>query len=223
MRSVGNFHPEWGYLAPAPGFLRTLRVAVVATAIGATAGAVVVVSLVERPGANDDTTSIAAHALVTRAPIVAAPVVSASPVSRVLSATVPRSPVRPAVRPAQASVAPVQTPNRPAPQSVANASGMAANAQTANVASPAAVPAQASIAVASPAVADEVAPLRPDQAALSDASSAKKVLSKRRRVEPYPRRWQSTAEAKKRWNKDGGFGPLLRLFSFRAGSLPFLN
>ena len=52
MRSAGNFHPEWGYLAPAPSFMRTVRIAVVATAIGATAGAGVVVSLVERPAAD---------------------------------------------------------------------------------------------------------------------------------------------------------------------------
>ncbi len=49
MRSAGNFHPEWGYLAPAPSFMRTARIALVATAIGATAGAIVVVSLVAAP------------------------------------------------------------------------------------------------------------------------------------------------------------------------------
>ena len=32
MRFAGNFHPEWGYLAPAPSFLRTARVALVAAA-----------------------------------------------------------------------------------------------------------------------------------------------------------------------------------------------
>ncbi len=45
MRSGGNFNPEWGYLAPAPSFLRTARIVVVATAIGATAGAGVVLTL----------------------------------------------------------------------------------------------------------------------------------------------------------------------------------
>ena len=42
MRSTGNFSPEWGYLAPAPSILRTIRVVLVATAVGATAGAGVV-------------------------------------------------------------------------------------------------------------------------------------------------------------------------------------
>ncbi len=66
MRSAGNFNPEWGYLAPAPSFMRTARVVLVATAIGATAGAAVVLSLIDRPAAEGDkTASIAAHAIVT--------------------------------------------------------------------------------------------------------------------------------------------------------------
>jgi hypothetical protein len=95
MRSAGNFHPEWGYLAPAPGFMRTVRIALVATAIGATAGAVVVVSLVDRPGSADDNSSIAAHALVTSAPVIA------SEGSRA---------VAPAITKAQALAAPAQAP-----------------------------------------------------------------------------------------------------------------
>jgi hypothetical protein len=38
MRNSANFHPEWGYLAPAPGFIRRARVALIATAVGATVG-----------------------------------------------------------------------------------------------------------------------------------------------------------------------------------------
>jgi hypothetical protein len=64
MRSAGNFSPEWGYLAPAPSLARTARVVLVATAIGATAGAGVVLSLVERP-AEAQNTPIAARAIVT--------------------------------------------------------------------------------------------------------------------------------------------------------------
>ncbi len=66
MRSAGNFNSEWGYLAPAPSFMRTVRVVLVATAIGATAGAAVVLSLIDRPSVDHDgTASIAAHAIVT--------------------------------------------------------------------------------------------------------------------------------------------------------------
>ena len=53
MRHAGNFNPEWGYLAPAPSFLRTARIVVVASVIGATAGAAVVFSLVDRPAAEE--------------------------------------------------------------------------------------------------------------------------------------------------------------------------
>jgi hypothetical protein len=65
MRSAGNFSPEWGYLAPAPSFMRTARIVVVATAIGAIAGAGVVLSLVDRPVANNDQASVDAPAVVS--------------------------------------------------------------------------------------------------------------------------------------------------------------
>src|SRR4029077_7923294 len=64
MRSAGNFSPEWGYLAPTPSLARTARVVLVATAIGATAGAGVVLSLVERP-AEAQKMPIATRAIVT--------------------------------------------------------------------------------------------------------------------------------------------------------------
>lgn len=62
MRFADNFNPEWGYLAPAPSFMRTARVALVAAAIGATSGAAVVFALIDRPAAEE--TSIAARTLV---------------------------------------------------------------------------------------------------------------------------------------------------------------
>jgi hypothetical protein len=46
MRNTANFHPEWGYLAPAPSFIRTARVVLVAAVVGATVGAGVVFSWV---------------------------------------------------------------------------------------------------------------------------------------------------------------------------------
>lgn len=84
MRSAGNFNPEWGYLAPAPSFMRTARVVLVATAIGATAGAAVVISLIDRPnGTGERTVSAAPHAIVTSAqaaPATVVPAVAAAPV-----------------------------------------------------------------------------------------------------------------------------------------------
>ncbi len=61
MGNAMNFHPEWGYLAPAPSFLRTMRTVLVATAVGATAGGGVVVSLV---GHSAGQTSVAERTLV---------------------------------------------------------------------------------------------------------------------------------------------------------------
>ena len=46
MRNTANFHPEWAYLAPAPSFIRTARVVLVGTVVGATVGAGVVFSWV---------------------------------------------------------------------------------------------------------------------------------------------------------------------------------
>ena len=57
MRHAGNFNPD----APAPNFLRTVRVLVVAAVIGAMASAAVVFSLTDRPVAE---TSVAARTLV---------------------------------------------------------------------------------------------------------------------------------------------------------------
>jgi hypothetical protein len=39
MRHTANFHPEWGYLAPTPGAIRTARIVLVATAVGVVLGA----------------------------------------------------------------------------------------------------------------------------------------------------------------------------------------
>ena len=65
MRRAANFNPEWGYLAPAPNFMRTLRIAVVAAAVGATGGAAVVFSLIDRPAAE---VSVATRTMAADAP-----------------------------------------------------------------------------------------------------------------------------------------------------------
>jgi hypothetical protein len=49
MRNTANFHPEWGYLAPAPTFMRTARAVLVATAVGVTVGAGAVFSWAGHP------------------------------------------------------------------------------------------------------------------------------------------------------------------------------
>src|SRR6516165_5203974 len=62
-----SFHPEWGCLAPAPSFLRTMRTVLVATAVGATAGGSVVLSLGDRSAGQ---TSVAERTLVRPFPAV---------------------------------------------------------------------------------------------------------------------------------------------------------
>jgi hypothetical protein len=66
-----NFHPEWGCLAPAPTFMRTMRVALVATAVGATVGGGVVLSLA---GHSADQMSVAERTLVRPVPAASAAV-----------------------------------------------------------------------------------------------------------------------------------------------------
>ena len=65
MGDAMNFHPEWGCLAPAPSFLRTMRTVLVATAVGATAGGGVVLSLV---GHSAGQTSVGERTLVRPVP-----------------------------------------------------------------------------------------------------------------------------------------------------------
>jgi hypothetical protein len=117
MRFGGNFNPEWGYLAPAPSFMRTARIVVVATAIGATAGAAVVLSLAERPmpGALADAgkSLVVVHSLVQPAeaatPVAAALAPAATPASPVITAKPAMVP--PVVRPQiQANAQPVVQP-----------------------------------------------------------------------------------------------------------------
>lgn len=72
MRSAGNLHPPWGYVAPERRLMHTVRVVLVATVIGAIGGAAVVGTLVERPEATGNS-AIAAHALLTGVPLMTAP------------------------------------------------------------------------------------------------------------------------------------------------------
>jgi hypothetical protein len=104
MRHVGNFNPEWGYLAPAPGLLRTARVFLVAAAIGATTSAAVVFSLMDRPAAD---TTVAARTLV----------LSAGPSSAPAAKLMAQQPVQSA----PSSVSPTPGAEATGPHSAANA------------------------------------------------------------------------------------------------------
>jgi type IV secretory pathway VirB10-like protein len=107
MRSAGNFSPEWGYLAPAPSFARTARIVLVATAIGATAGAGVVLTLVDR-SPEPRRASVAARAIVTSVHEAAAPIASqmSAPPTAPAAAPVAAPLTAPASPPANSPLAP---------------------------------------------------------------------------------------------------------------------
>src|SRR5580700_1611252 len=159
MRSTGNFSPEWGYLAPAPSMLRTVRVVLVATAIGATAGAGVVLSLVDHSaGDGGDKIAGAARAIVVtsvQAAPVQAPTMSEAKMAPAAAAPVAQTPVQKPVQAAALS----QTP----PQAQAVAPDNAAPAQDAATAS-----------VAPALITNDAAavPQQPAVAALSDPNVA---------------------------------------------------
>ncbi len=145
MRSGGNFSPEWGYLAPAPSFLRTARIVVAATAIGATAGAGVVLSLIEHPAPEVSTAAAAAHAIVTSAQAVIPPA-AALPSLATKEFAPAKTPAKVVVQPQAAEVPaqaattqPVQpaAPQLSAPQ-IAPTQSVATQAPATPVAAPAA-------------------------------------------------------------------------------------
>ncbi len=253
MRSAGNFHPDWGYLAPAPGFMRTVRIALLATTIGAIAGVVAVVSLIERPGGNNDNTSIASHALVISAPTLTSSAAASpsAPVSVKIPPVTANPPalVLPSSKPVTAGAASADKPNTlslaPVPTASASVAGtahvepaaetapaiastsatasasVAGSAQPPAAAAPAITAATASGSTAAAAGVEPnaaTAPDSPPEAAERDAASARKAAAKKRRAD-YEAERRSYAEShpRRRWRDDEGFGPLLRLFSFRSG------
>ncbi|MGA8077112.1 MAG: hypothetical protein WB868_06980 [Xanthobacteraceae bacterium] len=195
MRSAGNFNPEWGYLAPAPSFMRTLRVILVATAIGATAGAAVVISLIDRPAGAGDKIASTAHAIVTSvqaAPAAAVPLAAvataAAPVK--LTAPVPAPILRqasasPMAQPVEARTAPqdaappvravsTQSATIAPPQASPNMAVPESSASDARTAAPKPANGIAALSYASPSADDERATDVPDQGLLRPEPAEKK-------------------------------------------------
>jgi hypothetical protein len=54
-----NFQPQWGYVTNARSFMGTARIVIVAIVVGATTGAGVLLSLVDRPSVTIGETSLA--------------------------------------------------------------------------------------------------------------------------------------------------------------------
>jgi hypothetical protein len=222
MRFAGNFHPEWGYLAPAPNFMRTARIVVVATAIGATAGAAVVLSLAERsaPGAVADAgkTLVVVHSLVQPAEAAApatAPVAAATP-APVIAPVATAAPAAAAPAKVQASVQPsapanpqaTRQPSAPPPaasDSRAVSTSAAPTSVTALSESPPVTEASPPPAAANDAVVSP-APSAPQKSAITKPAATGQQLQRG----PQP----AVAAAPKKKPEERGLGPALRrLFS----------
>jgi hypothetical protein len=173
MRRAANFNPEWGYLAPAPTFMRSARLVLVATAVGASAGAAVVFSLVDRPVAEQ---SVAARTLV-QTPLVSKPAKVSAPVVAQLQTesqhAQPQADAADAIRPPAAMVSPAN----------AGAAGLAAG-ESGTTSTTQRAPAAMALAEA-PAVTD--APLVPpavSEATVPEAATvpAQKIPNKKPRA-----------------------------------------
>ena len=232
MRFAGNFHPEWGYLAPAPNFMRTARVVVVATAIGATAGAAVVLSLAERsaPGAMADAgkTLVVVHSLVqpaeaaapATAPIAATP---PTPVIAPVAAAVPAAPVAPVAH-VQASIQPSTTapvmrqPSAPPVTASAQPTAPPPAPSESRAVSTSAAPASVAALSESPPLTEASPPPASNAAAVSPVPLApqKEAIKKPAAAGQQPLRGPqpALAAAPRKKPEERGLGPALRrLFS----------
>jgi hypothetical protein len=167
MRHAGNFNPEWGYLAPAPSLLRTTRLFVVAAAIGATASAAVVFSLMDRTAAE---TSVAARTLVQPVePARSAPLVAQLQTQSAQASVsqTQRADAASAMRPQGAAVAAHASAGSPAatesgsPSTTQRPPGAAALAEAPRIMTTEAPPARALATESSTAAAPEAAPAAP--------------------------------------------------------------
>jgi hypothetical protein len=170
MRHAGNFNPEWGYLAPAPSLLRTTRLFVVAAAIGATASAAVVFSLMDRTAAE---TSVAARTLVQPVepamPARSAPLVAQLQTQSAQASVsqTQRADTATAMRPQGAAVAAHASAGSPAatesgsPSTTQRPPGAAALAEAPRIMTTEAPPARALATESSTAAAPEAAPAAP--------------------------------------------------------------
>jgi hypothetical protein len=227
-----NFHPEWGYLAPAPSFMRTARIVAVATAIGATAGGAVVLSLAgsgtSGPQADAGMQLVVVHSLVQ-------PAEAAVPSATQLQArATPEAPVKaqsgmqPGV---QTSTPPVAQPPSvhiasPPPAAVAPFAPAASESRAVTTAAtPASVAALAEIPPvtdAAPAQGINQVSVAPDPIAPDQAAADKKAKKNHGDASNTPP--ANAGQARRSASNNGGLGSMLRhLFSARSGTSYYPN
>lgn len=201
MRFAGNFHPEWGYLVPSHSFVRSVRIALVSTAIGAASAAVVVISLSGRPGSSDGNGSIA-RALVIKEPVISPPAGTASFVDSAATETLieglARSKVLLAHIPSSAPDAPASAPSTDA---ITN--------EPTGTASPATVPVYDSAAGAVETV--RIVKVRPARARLAK-------LAARNRRSPRKHHWQTATTRRNYRYHDQEFRPYVQFTESRPFS-----
>lgn len=244
MRWAGNFNPEWGYLAPAPSFMRTVRVVVVASAVGATAGAGVVVALVEHPATAVGDTSIAAHAVVTSVQPESpeprsAPTMTNLAASHALATSVQPASPEPAPAPTlnNPGAAQLQVPAPPPAQPAAEesalspppAGGPARTAGTSEASTVSTPQAPAGIAALAevPSTTEAATPAEDEATVAPNAAPAEKKAVKKHHPGGYEasRAGQRRGDSReKSANTDRGLGSLLRhFFSARTGPSSYPN
>jgi hypothetical protein len=179
MRSTGNLHPEWGYLAPTRSFMRTVRIALVSTAIGAIGGAGVVVSLFEQAGSSSD--NFSAYTLLTRTPVNITPraTLKAATPSQAL---VPQNPATANAQPLGPATVSTSTPN-------AIASARESNRTMAQLGTP--VLTNTGVSAAIPLTAEMTATLaatKPDVA--PETVPEKRSIKKRHLLADSRKRWR---------------------------------
>jgi hypothetical protein len=204
--------------------MRTARVVLVATAVGATAGAGVVLSLADRPAADGVKTSIAAHAIVTSAQAATTSALSLPPAAPVpMAAAAPGNVTVVAPSSAPQIQADQSMPPQPsvAQPTVANQSAAIAPGQpSTGDASTATLGASAPNTASAPPAATALSP----DAASADAAPATNDAPDATAVTPE----QAPPPKKKHYaskNKpDPGFGSVIRhMFTAHAGPSYYPN
>jgi len=236
MRSAGNFSPEWGYLAPAPSFMRTARIVLVATAVGATAGVGVVLTLIDRPAAEADKTSVAARAIVTSvqaapfalaAPtVIAAPSVRAAPAAAAPAAPPPN--VSAAAPIAPVMVTPPAPPSAPPASQVRSPAPGVATPSIANAAPPSSPvnsgPSEAGVAAAPRPASGMAALSEPGPAIVSVVTDPQDETTPEPPLQKKPKHQQQSAAGAKNQQPHPSLGNVLRrLFGPQRGASYYPN
>ena len=203
MGSAGNFNPQWGYVAPAGNFMRTMRVALVAMAVGASAGAGAVVSLVDHP--SDEQSSVAARTLARGADN------GSPPASEKPAVAVPVTPATSTAAPSVAARDAQDAPGKSPPEGQSNTAGPSAPIRLSKIDVP---PSVAEPAAAKPAT--DAPPPTGAQPMASDPPAAAGAAAAPAPKKSASRKHHSVSRFASRGDMGPGYGPDER-YAFDGG------